>query len=38
MWTIEHALLFLVIGLPISFILMSFLAKLEAEKDKDKNG
>jgi len=37
MWTIEHAILFLLIALPISFGLMSFLAKLEAEKDKDRN-
>jgi len=37
MWTIEHALLFLIIALPISLGLMTLLAKLEIEKDKDRN-
>ena len=37
MWTIQHALLFLIIGLPISLGLMTLLAKLEIEKDKDRN-
>jgi|TARA_A100001391_G_C4926088_1_gene240469 hypothetical protein len=37
MWTIEHAILFLLIALPISFGLMTLLAKLEIEKDKDRN-
>ena len=38
MWTIEHALLFLIIALPISLGLMTLLAKLEMEKDKEKDG
>tara|TARA_B100001778_G_C18334678_1_gene514723 strand:+ start:493 stop:609 length:117 start_codon:yes stop_codon:yes gene_type:complete len=35
MWTIEHAILFLLIALPLSFGLMTLLAKLEIDKDKD---
>ena len=35
MWTIEHAILFLIIALPISLGLMTLLAKLEKDKDKD---
>ena len=37
MWTIQHALLFLIIALPASFCLMALLAKLEKEREKDKN-
>jgi hypothetical protein len=33
MWTIEHALLFLIIALPISFGLMSLLVILEKDKN-----
>ena len=33
MWTIEHAILFLIIALPISFGLMSLLTILEKNKD-----
>ena len=33
MWTIEHAILFLLIALPISLVLMTLLAKLEKDKD-----
>ena len=36
MWTIEHAILFLLIALPLSFGLMTLLAKLEIDKDKNK--
>ena len=35
MWTIQHAILFLLIALPISFGLMTLLAKLELDKDKN---
>ena len=34
---VEVPLLFLIIALPISFGLMTLLAKLEIEKDKDRN-
>jgi len=33
MWTIEHAILFLLISLPISLGLMTLLAKLEKDKN-----
>jgi hypothetical protein len=33
MWTIEHAILFLLIALPISLGVMTLLAKLEKDKD-----
>jgi hypothetical protein len=35
MWTIEHAILFLLIALPISLGVMTLLAKLEIDKDKN---
>tara|TARA_R100001460_G_scaffold33127_1_gene64748 strand:+ start:219 stop:329 length:111 start_codon:yes stop_codon:yes gene_type:complete len=33
MWTIEHAILFLLISLPISLGVMTLLAKLEKDKN-----
>ena len=35
MWTIEHAILFLLIALPIILGVMTLLAKLEIDKDKN---
>ena len=36
MWTIGHALLFLLVAIPISFVLMTLLSKLELDKGKNK--
>ena len=37
MWTLEHALLFLLISVPLSVGLMILLAKLESQKDKERD-
>ena len=36
MWTLEHALLFLLISVPLSVGLMILLAKLESQKDEER--
>jgi hypothetical protein len=37
MWTLGHALLFLSISVPLSVGLMILLAKLESQKDKERD-